>query len=47
MVENRNIDDSDLVMLVMEMYEVYVDVVKMDQVFVVVAADVVVDINEY
>jgi hypothetical protein len=47
MVENKNIDDNDLVILVMEMYEVYVDVGNMDQVLVVVAVVVVVDINEY
>ncbi len=47
MVENKNIDDNDLVILVMEMYEVYVDVGNMDQVLVVVVVVVVVDINEY
>jgi len=48
MVENKNIDDNDLVILVMEMYVVYVDVGNMDPVFVVVVVvAVVVDINEY
>jgi hypothetical protein len=44
MVENKNIDDNDLVILVMEMYVVYVAVGNMDQLLIVV---VVVDINEY
>jgi hypothetical protein len=48
MVENKNIDDNDLVILVMEMYVVYVAVGNMDQVLiVVVVVVVVVDINEY
>jgi hypothetical protein len=46
MVENKNIDDNDLVILVMEMYVVYVAVGNMDQVLIVVVV-VVVDINEY
>jgi hypothetical protein len=32
MVENENIDDNDSMMLVMEKYEVYVDVANRDQV---------------
>jgi hypothetical protein len=49
MVENENIDDNDLVMFVTEMYEVYVDVENMDQVYVVAVVVVVVGvgINEY
>ncbi len=48
-VENENNDDNDLMMFVMEMYEVYVDVEKMDRVYVVVGFDdeLVVDIDEY
>ena len=53
MVENENIDDNDWMMLVMEMYEVYVDVGETDQVFVVVMVvvadddELAVDIVEY
>jgi hypothetical protein len=49
MVENENNDDNDLMMFVMEMYEVYVDVEKMDRVYVVVVAvddELAVDIDE-
>jgi hypothetical protein len=45
-VGNKNIRDNDLVILVMEMYEVYVDVGNKDQVLAV-AVVVVDDINEY
>ncbi len=50
MVENENNDDNDSMMLVMEMYEVYVDVEKTDRVYVVVVVvdgELVVGIDEY
>jgi len=47
MVENENNDDNDSMMLVMEMYEVYVDVEKTDRVYVVVDDELVVGIDEY